>query len=43
MKTAPTRRPNLPELLMEGGCYYGAVGYALTARPLAVNAGHCGD
>jgi len=27
----------------EGGCHCGAVRYQITARPLAVNACHCGD
>jgi hypothetical protein len=43
MKRIPITRPPLPKLPMEGGCHCGAVRYAVTARPMAVNACHCDD
>ena len=43
MKRMPVDRPPLPELPLKGGCHCGAVRYAITARPLAVNACHCDD
>lgn len=43
MKRIATTRPPLPKLPMEGGCHCGAVRYAVTARPMAVNACHCDD
>lgn len=43
MRHIPVARPPLPEFPIEGGCHCGAVRYAITARPLAVNACHCGD
>ncbi|MEZ6012235.1 MAG: GFA family protein [Hyphomonas sp.] len=36
-------RPPLPDTPIRGGCHCGAVRYEITARPLAVNACHCGD
>jgi hypothetical protein len=43
MKRIAITRPPLPKLPMEGGCHCGAVRYAVTARPMAVNACHCDD
>ena len=43
MKHIPVTRPPLPVFPVEGGCHCGAVRYAIAARPLAVNACHCGD
>ena len=43
MRRISMTRPPLPRLPMEGGCHCGAVRYAVTARPLAVNACHCDD
>lgn len=43
MKRLPIARPPLPPLPLKGGCHCGRVRYAVTARPLAVNACHCGD
>ena len=36
-------RPPLPSTPIMGGCHCGAVRYAMTARPKAVNACHCDD
>ncbi len=36
-------RPPLPSTPIMGGCHCGAVRYAITARPKAVNACHCDD
>ena len=36
-----TARPPIPAPPHEGGCLCGAVRYALTARPKAINACHC--
>lgn len=43
MRYIPVTRPPLPVFPVEGGCHCGAVRYAITARPLAVNACHCSD
>jgi hypothetical protein len=43
MKRIAISRPPLPALPLEGGCHCGAVRYAVTARPMAVNACHCDD
>ena len=43
MRRISMTRPPMPRLPMEGGCHCGAVRYAVTARPLAVNACHCDD
>lgn len=43
MKRIAIPRLPLPKLPVEGGCHCGAVRYAVTARPLAVNACHCRD
>jgi hypothetical protein len=43
MIRADISRPPLPAPPLPGGCHCGAVRYAVTARPLAVNACHCGD
>ena len=43
MKTIEVARPPIPPLPLTGGCHCGAVRYEITARPLAVNACHCGD
>lgn len=43
MKRIVLTRPPLPKLPIEGGCHCGAVRYAVTARPMAVNACHCDD
>jgi hypothetical protein len=43
MQRIAVTRPPLPNLPMDGGCHCGAVRYAVTARPLAVNACHCDD
>jgi hypothetical protein len=43
MIRADIARPLLPAPPLAGGCHCGAVRYAITARPLAVNACHCGD
>lgn len=43
MKRIKIDRPPLPPLPLAGGCHCGAVRYAITARPLAVNACHCDD
>lgn len=36
-------RPPLPAFPVSGGCHCGGVRYAITKRPLAFNACHCGD
>jgi hypothetical protein len=38
-----TARPAIPDPPYHGGCLCGSVRYAITARPLAVYACHCGD
>lgn len=43
MLRLPVTRPPVPALPIEGGCHCGGVRYAVTARPLAVNACHCSD
>ena len=43
MKRLPVSRLPLPGLPLDGGCHCGGVRYQVTARPLAVNACHCGD
>lgn len=43
MKRIDIARPPLPALPLNGGCHCGAARYRITARPLAVNACHCGD
>ena len=37
------QRPDLPSPPFTGGCHCGAVRYVYAARPLALNACHCGD
>ena len=43
MQRIAVTRPPLPKLPMPGGCHCGAVRYAVTAKPKAVNARHCDD
>ena len=43
MQRIPVTRPTLPKLPFWGGCHCGAVRYAVTAKPKAVNACHCDD
>ena len=43
MKRIAISRPPLPALPVEGGCHCGAMRYAVTARPMVVNARHCDD
>lgn len=43
MKRIAISRPPLPALPLEGGCHCGPVRYAVTARPMAVNACHFDD
>ncbi|KCZ98094.1 glutathione-dependent formaldehyde-activating protein [Hyphomonas polymorpha PS728] len=43
MKRMDVLRPPLPSLPLEGGCHCGRARYRVRARPMAVNACHCGD
>lgn len=43
MQRIDITRPPIPAPPIAGGCHCGAIRYRLSARPLAINACHCGD